>query len=261
MQRPSRQTIVVNGCPITYECVGKGESLVFVHGLSGSTLWWQRNIPELALHYQLYLVDLPGFGSMRRHHQHFHLETASEWLYAWAEAVGIGSFYLVGHSMGGYICMDLAVRHPEKVKRLILVSSISVPLETSVIRFVPHVLRAGRRITPTFWPVLFFDGMRAGVRTLWRAASQIVELDVASTLDALTVPTLLIWGEHDDLVPLALGQQLGKRLSHIPARLQIISQANHVCMFEQPRQFNAALLAFLIEGTRETTNTAIAAGD
>src|ERR1051326_7163615 len=84
-----RQIVMVDGRPIAYECVGEGETIVFVHGLSGSTLWWRRNIPELALHYRLYLVDLPGFGAMRRHRQHFRLEKAAEWLYAWTEGIGL----------------------------------------------------------------------------------------------------------------------------------------------------------------------------
>ncbi len=238
---------MVDGRPIAYECVGEGETIVFVHGLSGSTLWWRRNIPELARHYRLYLVDLPGFGAMRRHRQHFRLEKAAEWLYAWTEAVGLDSFYLIGHSMGGYICMDLAVRHPEKVKRLILVSPISIPRESSVVRFIPHLMRSGRRTMPAFWPILLFDGMRAGVFTLWRVASQIIAVDVAPIVSALHIPTLLIWGENDDLVPLALGQQLSARLAHGQARLLVIQRANHVCMFEQPQQFNAAVLAFLAE--------------
>jgi pimeloyl-ACP methyl ester carboxylesterase len=247
MLRVVRQTVIVNSCPIAYECVGEGEPIVFVHGLSGSTLWWKRNIPALALHYRLYLVDLPGFGSMRRQRRHFRLIEAAEWLYAWIEAIGLNSFYLVGHSMGGYICMDLAVRHPEKVKRLILVSPISVSRETSVIRFIPHILRSGWRITPMFWPILLYDGLRAGVPTLWRTAGQIVKLDAAPVIHALKIPTLLIWGENDDVVPLSLGQQLGTHLTHIQARLLVIQQANHVCMFEQPDQFNAALLTFLAE--------------
>jgi pimeloyl-ACP methyl ester carboxylesterase len=250
MRRVVRQTVMVHGCSIAYECVGEGEAIVFVHGLSGSTLWWQRNIPELALHYRLYLMDLPGFGSMRRHSRYFRLEKAAEWLYAWTEAIGLDSFYLVGHSMGGYICMDLAVQHPEKVKRLILVSPISVPRASSVVGFIPHLLRSGWGITPAFWPILLFDGMRAGVLTLWRAASQIVALDVTPVVNALNIPTLLIWGANDDLVPLTLGQQLSTRLAHTQTRLLVIQQANHVCMFEQPRQFNAALLAFLAEDTR-----------
>jgi pimeloyl-ACP methyl ester carboxylesterase len=79
-----------------------------------------------------------------------------------------------------------------------------------------------------------------------------VALDATHVIEALAVPTLLIWGENDDLVPLSLGQQLCERLSHIQARLFIIKRANHVCMFERPEQFNAAILAFLEQPAQDT---------
>src|SRR5207245_3506900 len=99
------------------------------------------------------------------------------------------------------------------------------------------------RTTPAFWPPLHFDGMRAGPFTLWRASQQIVALDPQPIVSAVTTPTLLIWGEHDDLVPLASGQLLRKRLAN--ARLLILKKANHICMFDQPQTFNAGLLTFL----------------
>jgi len=242
-----RHTITVNGMPIYYETVGQGEPVVFVHGLSGSTWWWRRNLPELSAHYQLYLVDLPGFGSMWRQRKHFRLAQTAEWLNAWVQALGLETFHLVGHSMGGYVSMELALQHPEKVKRLVLVSSVGIPYESTVARMLPHLLRAICRTTPTFWPTVFADGIRAGVPLLWNAASQIVAVDALPILATLKTPTLLIWGERDDLVPLALGQRFHAQLAHLNAQLLIIKQANHVCMFEQPRQFNAGLLAFLAE--------------
>lgn len=182
---------------------------------------------------------------MWRQRRHFHLETSAEWLAAWTQAVKLDTFYLVGHSMGGYVSMALAARHPERVKRLVLVSSVSVALEHSVVGYLPHLFLAGLRITPTFLPILFFDSLRAGIPTLVRATKQIVDLDIAPVVTALQTPTLLIWGERDTLVPLSFAYHLQTQLAHVNARLLIIKQASHVSMFEQPRQFNSAVLAFL----------------
>ncbi len=241
----TRQSTVVNGIPTSYKQVGEGEPIVFVHGLSGSTYWWRRNIPHLAAHYRLYLVDLPGFGSMRRQRRHFHLETSAAWLAAWTQVVKLDSFYLVGHSMGGYVAMALAALHPERVKRLILVSCVSVALAKSVVGYLPHLFLAGLRITPTFFPTLFFDSLRAGIPTLVRATKQIVDLDITPVVTALQTPTLLIWGERDNLVPLAFAYHLQTQLAHVHPRLLVIERASHVSMFEQPCQFNSAVLAFL----------------
>ncbi|HZB95846.1 MAG TPA: alpha/beta fold hydrolase, partial [Herpetosiphonaceae bacterium] len=99
--------IQVRGLRVRYQVVGSGEPVILVHGLSGSSRWWMRNIPALAPRYQLYLVDLPGFGAMRRHRRHFVLSEAASWLLAWMDAVNLRQAHVVGHSMGGFICARL----------------------------------------------------------------------------------------------------------------------------------------------------------
>jgi pimeloyl-ACP methyl ester carboxylesterase len=74
---------------VRYEIAGRGEPVVLVHGLSGSTRWRSRNIPALAERYCVYLLDLPGFGAMRRLRSRFVLAEAASWLSAWMEAVGL----------------------------------------------------------------------------------------------------------------------------------------------------------------------------
>jgi hypothetical protein len=63
--RPSWHEVRVRGWPIGYETVGEGEPVVMVHGLSGSTRWWSRNVQAVAERHRIYLVDLPGFGIMQ----------------------------------------------------------------------------------------------------------------------------------------------------------------------------------------------------
>src|SRR5579884_179476 len=122
-----KRSIRVDDGPVHYEVAGEGEPLVLVHGLSESTRVWYRNLPALAERYRVYLVDLPGFGAMRKFHRLFTLEGCAPWLDQWMEAVGIEMASLVGHSMGGYVCMSLAALRPQKIKRLVLVDSIGIP--------------------------------------------------------------------------------------------------------------------------------------
>ena len=132
----------------------KGEPVVLVHGLSGSTRWWSRNIPALAEHYSVYLLDLPGFGAMRRLRRRFVLAEAASWLSAWMEAVGLDSAHLVGHSMGGYVCVRLAAR-PIRVHRSLFEAAEQPdrgvvhphvdPAEVLDGAFVGHVRRHGQR--------------------------------------------------------------------------------------------------------------------
>ncbi len=239
----SKQTVQVNGWPVHYEVVGEGEPLVLVHGLSESTRVWYKNLPTLAEHYRVYLIDLPGFGAMRKFHRHFNLAQSGSWLDGWMQAVGLEAIDLVGHSMGGYVSMALASMHPEKIKRLVLVDSIGIPFNLPVRRLVYPALKAIGRTIPSFWLCIGYDYLRAGPAMISNASRQIVELDAASVLSAVNKPTLIIWGENDDLVPFALGRQLHERLTG--ARLCVLPGTNHFCMYERPREFNQALLTFL----------------
>jgi pimeloyl-ACP methyl ester carboxylesterase len=240
----ARQTVQVNGLPVYYEVAGAGEPLVLIHGLAESTRLWDRNLPALARHNRVYLVDLPGFGMMRKSRQPFELAQASMWLADWMQAVGLETASLIGHSMGGYVSMALAATHPEKVKRLVLVDSIGVPFGLPLARLVPLALKAVVRTTSlALWLCVSYDYLRAGHTTVMNASQQILELDASAVVASVRAPALLIWGENDDLVPFHLGRQLHKQIPD--ARLRVIRGANHYCMYERPDEFNHALLTFL----------------
>lgn len=241
----SRQTLLVRGLPVHYEVVGEGEPLVFLHGLSESTRVWYRNIPTLAEHYRIYLLDLPGFGAMRSQRKHFRLAECASWFDEWMQAMGLQAVNLVGHSMGGHVATAAAVMRPEQIKRLALVDSLGIPFGCSVLRLVYPALKAIARTTPTFWPCIAYDYLRAGPAMVWKAGQQCAALDELAALASIRVPALLIWGAEDDLIPLSSGRQLHERL--VGSRLVVLPKTNHFCMFEQPERFNQELLDFLQE--------------
>lgn len=236
----------VGGHQVRYEVAGEGEPVVLVHGLSGSTRWWVRNITALAGEYRVYLVDLPGFGAMRRLRRHFVLAEAASWLAGWMEAVGLEEAHLVGHSMGGYVCLRLAAQRPDTVRRLVLVAPAGVPPGRSLFGHLVPLLRATRNAAPSFLPVLAYDAIRTGPVTLWRAARDLLAEDVREDLRSIDAPTLLIWGENDPLVPPSVGDLLRREIAD--SRLLVLKDAGHVPMFDRPREFNAALLTFISGG-------------
>jgi pimeloyl-ACP methyl ester carboxylesterase len=239
----SWREVLVSGHPVCYEVGGEGDPVVLVHGLSGSTRWWDRNVSALARHYRVYLVNLPGFGVLRRSGPRFVLAEATTWLLAWMEAVGLEGAHLVGHSMGGYLSLKLAARRPEAVGKLVLVDPAGVPTHRTMLGHLGPLLLAARYSRPTFLPVLVRDALHAGPFTLLRATRDLLAEDVRGDLHRVGAPTLLIWGGRDPLIPPAIGDVMRAEIPD--SHLLVIEEAGHNPMFDRPEDFNNALLAFL----------------
>ncbi|HEX2910594.1 MAG TPA: alpha/beta hydrolase [Chloroflexia bacterium] len=242
-----RYRMQVRDVPVVYEVCGSGQPLILVHGLSGSTRWWYSNIQALSEHFQLYIIDLIGFGE-NRSGSRFALSEAAIHLYNWLGALKIERACFIGHSMGGHIVAELAADHPEKVERMILVDP-AIYLPVSRLISPRHALNLAltiRYLPPNFWPILLQDARHAGPVTLFNAARELLSAHIEEKVGEIKVPTMLVWGEHDPLVPLSSGHRLKR---HMPqAVFKLIKGAGHVPMVEQPALFNRLALNFLGPG-------------
>ncbi len=229
--------------PLTvhYEVTGKGPAMVLIHGLSGSGRWWTYNVPVLAQRYQVYNVDVVGFGRSRG--QRLVLREAGNWLVEWLDVVGITQAHLVGHSMGGYIATDVAARAPERVRRLVLVDALVLPMGPGWVRHALDLGRALRYMSLNFLPVLLGDALRAGSRTMWQATREVLSADLSNRLDAVQAKTMVVWGEKDSLLNPKLGRELAERLAR--ACFVCVEGAGHNPMWDRPHRFNELLLDFL----------------
>ncbi len=239
------RSVQVGNDRVRYQMLGEGDAVILVHGLSGSMHWWSRNVQALAQRHRVYLIDLPGFGTMRRVHTRFALVGLAQWLLRWMDAVGIRRADLVGHSMGGYICVWLAAHHPEVVARLVLVSPAVLSEIHSIWGYVVPLLSSARYVKRGFFPVLAYDAARMGPLTLLRAVHNLNMVNAEEDIAKIKAPTLLIWGEHDTLVPPSVGEIMHTLIAD--SRLVILKNAGHVGMYDQAQQFNQLVTAFLQE--------------
>lgn len=254
-----KRRVQIGTVPIYYEVTGQGDPLILVHGLSGSTRWWAKNIQPLSEHFRVHVVDLVGFGSSRSRHP-FALEEAADFLVKWMDAIGIESADLIGHSMGGFIAADLAADYPERIKRLVLVDAAGLPFEPNVIIHARDVVRAVRYVPWDFFPVVLWDLLRAGPLTMTRAILQILTSSLEHKLTNIDLQTLVVWGEFDTVISVEVGQKLSQALSH--AKFVVLKGAGHNAMWDRPNAFNEAVLNFLLnpspaDASEETAPQAI----
>lgn len=235
------KNLQVSSGTIHYQAAGAGDAVILLHGLSGSGRWWRRNVPFLAQHFRVYTVDLVGFGHSRG--QRFALEEAAQIVLEWMDRLGIEQASLVGHSMGGYITIELAANHPRRVKKVVLVNALALPMNRSLLRNAARLVHSLRYMPFNFMPVLVSDAFMAGPGTLIRAGREILQADVRDELHSITAPAMIVWGEKDPLLPL----QLGKLMKlHLPqAELCVIPGAGHNPMWDRPEDFNWTVSGFL----------------
>jgi pimeloyl-ACP methyl ester carboxylesterase len=206
--------------------------VVLVHGLSGSARWWRSVQGPLAEHSEVHVLDVPGI----------HPRDVPRWLVGWLDRAGIAEADLVGHSLGGQTCARVAAATPERVGKLVLVAPAGLPSSRNVVGHLAP-LAATLAEVPTHAPRVALDALRTGPGIL-RAALYAVTHDLRDELAHILAPTLLVWGEHDRLVPGHLAEQWLDELAD--ARLMRVN-AGHVPMWDAPDELVTAVLDFLRE--------------
>ena len=233
------------GTALHYNVTGQGRPIVLVHGLSGSSRWWRRNIPALARGHRVYVVDLAGYGQARRHRA-LGVRKAAVLITEWMDHLDLRDVALIGHSMGGHISLHVAALSPDRVRHLVLACASGL-LRGQPVRValnLPRALATGR---VSFVPRILADALGSGPLNLWRSARDLLRDSVQDLLPALGVRTLVIWGERDALVPAEIGRALSAAIPG--ARYEEIPRAGHVVMVDAPDTFNRLVLDFLAEAS------------
>lgn len=226
--------------------------VVFIHGAGGTHQHWLYQVRDLP-HSPTYALDLPGHG--RSEGTGWDSITAySDWLVAFLDAAGVGQAVLVGHSMGGGIAQDVALRYPARLAGLGLVAS------GARLRVVPAILdgihqnpEAAVRLVCdfAFGPEAPPEMVRLGRRHMGDIPPEVLYGDfvACNTFDAMerlgdiAIPTFVLCGTQDHLTPPKYSVYLRDRIEG--ATLHLVEGAGHMVMVEQPQSVSQTLIAFL----------------
>jgi pimeloyl-ACP methyl ester carboxylesterase len=233
---------------------GAGSPLLLLHGYGGTARWWVRNVRALAQGRRVYIPDVPGFGrsAMRAR---FTLDGAVDRLVAWMATIGIERADVLGHSMGGMVALMLAARFPARVRAQVLCAPAGIPFTTGLPGIAWQAFRSRGGGDHRFTPIVVTGSLRTGPRVMWQAVQQIRGLDIRTVLHAINVPTLLLWGDRDRLLPVGGARLIADAIPD--ARLMVVRGAGHNLMYEHAELVNAAARDFF---TTFSTDTDMCAG-
>ena len=273
---PDSRFIEINGLSVHHKVRGQGEPIfILLHGFGASLFSWREVMTPLAAYGTVIAYDRPGFGLTERPLQWsgenpYSPEAQVALVIGLMDALGVERAILVGNSAGGTVAMQTALAHPDRLQALILVDPAvygggGAPAWVRPLLHTPQMRRLGpllarqlqtrgpelielawhdpSRITPNV-----LEGYQKPLRAehwdraLWELTLASRASDLPERLSELTLPTLVITGDDDRIVPTAQAVRLAEELPN--ARLAILPQCGHLPHEECPAEFMQAVGEF-----------------
>ena len=272
------RTVPIHGHQVSYRMAGTGPTIVLIHGIAGSSTTWRAVMPALSEHYTVIAPDLLGHGQSAKPRGDYSLGAYASGIRDLLAVLGHEHVTLVGHSLGGGVAMQFAYQFPESAERLVLVASGGLGKEVSVLLKAVTFPGAEYVLPLLLHPAIRQAGERPGLlarRLGWRPGDTITEVwrsyttltdrrgqeafihTVRSVIDmagqrvtahdrlylAAAVPTLIVWGDHDRIIPVAHAYRAAEAIPG--ARLEILEGAGHFLPWQDADRFLAVLEDFL----------------
>ena len=254
--------------PLPFRRAGHGTPLVFVHGYLGGSAQWQAEIKHFSDRFDVIAPDLPGFGDATHLEGCNTIHCMATRIIALLDHLGVGTFSLLGHSMGGMIAQEIAAIVGDRIDRLVLYGT--GPLGIMPDRFEPiklsrerlesdGVARTISRIGATWFyhgaaapgfALVEQIGTGANPKAALNALDAMENWDGRAALPTLSMPTLVLWGHEDRSYRWPQVETLWKTLPN--ATLSVVPGTSHAAHLEKPKLFHAILDDFL-EGSAVST--------
>jgi pimeloyl-ACP methyl ester carboxylesterase len=246
LPQPLRGAVApINGIKLWYTVYGKGAPVILLHGGLANSDYWGLQVPALAAHHEVILMDSRGHGRSTRTAAPITYDLMASDVLALMDYLHIPKAAIVGWSDGAIIGLDLAIHHPERVTRLFAFAANSDPSGVKDVKqspvFTAFIARAAqeyKHLSPT--PTQF-DAFLANINHMWATEPHFTD----AQLRAITVPTWIADGDHDEAIERANTDHMA---ATIPGAGELILPGvSHFAMLQDPAMFNFAVLHFLAQ--------------
>ena len=248
---------------LNYRRHGSGPALVLQHGFLGGGGYFAPQMAALSHAYDIIAPDLPGFAGSRNEPISPSIEALSQAQIQLLDTLGIETFSLLGHSMGGMVALQTALDYPDRIDKLILYATNSSGLlpdrfesfeetlekfRTSDLSEIAHSVIATWFVHGESAPMFPFCrdcGEGAALDAIVASLQAFSAWDVSTRLGELKMPTLIICGDKDRSYSIDVGVQLAKNING--SQLCLLPDCAHCAHLEKTALFNATLNGFLAE--------------
>jgi len=260
--------IHINGIDLYYEDHGEGMPLVLIAGLASDSQSWQPILKELSLQYRVIVFDNRGAGRTMPQDSKMCIQDISDDCISLIKYLRLSSVYLLGHSMGGFIAMDCAIRYPKYIAKVVLVGTSSVNSERNNTLFLDWFYTMGetnsklwfRNIFYWIFTKKFFEDKEVLHNALQfviaypypqskiafrHQIDAIKAFNCTQELSHIGAKTLVILGREDILFPYLESKKVLQTIPNV--HFAFIDQAAHSIHTEQPRNFIDIIQHFLKE--------------
>ena len=233
----------VNGIRIWYATFGAGEPVVLLHGGLGNANYWGNQVPELARHYKVVVMDSRGHGRSTRNAQPFGYDLMASDVLGLLDDLHIDKAAIVGWSDGAIIGLDIAIHHPERLSKLFAFAANSDPGGVKDVNrspvFTAFIARAGREYAELSPTPREYNSFLVQIERMWAVEPHFT----AAQLGAIRVPVWIADADHDEAIKRENTLFL---TDHIPGSCLLIEPGvSHFSMLQDPEQFTRDVEHFL----------------
>src|SRR3989339_706235 len=235
--------VIISGVKTNYVTIGEGKPFLILHGWGSNTERWAEVAEQISKNnFKVIIPDLPGFGKSDTLAVAWNTNNYIKWLEEFVKELGLVEFYLMGHSFGGALAVKLAIKYPQQVEKLFLISAASVRKRTSkksAFKNLSTITKAFSFLPGyTFFRKAFYkfiikksdypyvDG------TVKETYINVVQEDLSQFTGFINVPTVIIWGDKDKSTPVEDAHFMNEKIKS--SKLVIIEGAGHALNRECP---------------------------